>query len=101
MTARHPAEEPCTLALGDGGHAARLVNISRGGALLTCAARPAEGSMATLVLDRQGGASAQARVLVSEGGSGMVRLAFATQSFTPAFEAALRKLAPVETKAAA
>jgi methyl-accepting chemotaxis protein/aerotaxis receptor len=91
MNARYPVEAPCTLALGDGRHSARLVNISRGGALLACTARTAEGGEATLVLDSQGGASIRGRVVGNEP-EGMVRLAFATESATPAFEAALRQL---------
>ncbi len=91
MTTRFAVEAPCTLALGDGRHPARLVNISRGGAQLGCAAQPAAGSEATLVLDSQGGASIRGRVVGNEP-AGMVRLAFAAESVTPGFEAALRQL---------
>ncbi len=93
MNRRFPLEAPCTLALGDGRHPARLVNLSRGGALLTCAARPVPGSQATLVLESQGGASATARVLATEPDSGQVRVTFGTEAFSPAFEAVLQRLA--------
>ncbi len=92
MNARYPAQDPCTLVLGDGRHPARLVNISRGGAMVSSAARPQPGIMATLALDSHGGASTQARVVASGEDSGEVRLAFAAESFTPAFESALQRL---------
>ncbi len=101
LNARYPAEEPCTLVLGDGRHPAQLVNISRGGALVTCAARPPVGSMVTLVMDRQGGASVPARVLEGSPQAGTVRMAFEEAAITPAFASALRSLAPEAQAAAA
>ena len=100
VNARHPAEETCTLACGEARHPARLVNISRGGAMLACTARLPAGASVTLVLDRLGGASAAARVLESQGEAGKVRLAFTAQTPAPAFEAALRRLAEATRLAA-
>ncbi len=93
MNTRYPTEEPCTVATKDARHAARLVNLSRGGALLACAAPLLPGSQATLVLDGHGGASAVGRVLASEAGTGQVRLAFTTEDISPAFDAVLQRLA--------
>ncbi len=101
MNARYPSEEACTLSLGGARHPARLVNISRGGAMLKCTAQPLAGSMATLVLDNHNGAAAEGRVLPMEAGSGELRLEFNVESLAPAFSAAVQMLAGLATARAA
>ncbi len=100
VNARYPAREPCTLVLGQARHAARLLNISKGGALVSCADALPAGASAMLVLDREGAASTAVRVLEHKAEDGTLRLAFAGDAMAPNFAAALDRMMSAAAKAA-